>query len=140
MLVSRLNIQINKFDSRNARFVRFLDWKGLHLISLIYLLINQLKLVLKKESQTYYYILFFTDYFSKWPKTNSLLLRNCGFLSWDRIYFQGCNWSIQFTIYIFIYIYIPALSLEKTMYGYLKREKKSGLRTKIKSFHCGYSD
>jgi len=29
---------------------------------------------------------------------------------------------------------------EKTMYGYPKREKKSGLRTKIKSFHSGYSD
>ena len=35
-------------------------------------------------------------------------------------------------------IYIPALSLEKTMYGYPKREKKSGLRAKIKSFHSGY--
>jgi len=33
-----------------------------------------------------------------------------------------------------------ALSLEKIMYGYPKREKKSGLRTKIKSFHSGYSD
>ena len=28
----------------------------------------------------------------------------------------------------------------KVMYGYLKREKKMGLRTKIKSFHNGYSD
>ena len=26
----------------------------------------------------------------------------------------------------------------KIMYGYPKREKKSGLRTKIKSFHSGY--
>ena len=26
------------------------------------------------------------------------------------------------------------------MYGYPKREKKSGLSTKIKSFHNGYSD
>ena len=49
-------------------------------------------------------------------------------------FFQGCHWSIQFTNYI------PALSLEKIMYGYPKREKKSGLRTKIKSFHSGYSD
>ena len=32
------------------------------------------------------------------------------------------------------------LSLGKTMNGYPKREKKSGLRTKIKSFHSGYSD
>ena len=32
------------------------------------------------------------------------------------------------------------LSLEKIMYGYPKREKKSRLRTKIKSFHSGYSD
>jgi len=40
--------------------------------------------------------------------------------------------------------YIPALSLEKTMYGYwiskVEREKKSGLRTKIKNFFSGYSD
>jgi len=49
-------------------------------------------------------------------------------------FFQGCHWSIQFTNYI------PALSLEKAMYGYPKREKKSGLKTKIKSFHNGYSD
>ena len=68
------------------------------------------------------------------PTTNSLFVRNCGFLSWKRIYFQGCHWSIQFTNYI------PALSLEKTMYGYPKREKKSGLRTKNKSFLSGYSD
>ena len=33
MLVLRLNIQINKLDSKNARLVRFLEWKGLHLIS-----------------------------------------------------------------------------------------------------------
>ena len=26
-----------------------------------------------------------------------LFVRNCGYLSWDRIYFQGCHWSIQFT-------------------------------------------
>ena len=70
----------------------------------------------------------------KWPTTNSLFVRNCGFLSWDRIYFQGCHWSIHFKNYI------PALSLEKIMYGYPRREKKSGLRTKIKSFHSGYSD
>ena len=30
--------------------------------------------------------------------------------------------------------------LEKTMYGYPKREKKSELRIKIKSFYNGYSD
>ena len=30
--------------------------------------------------------------------------------------------------------------LEKTMYGYPKREKKSELRIKIKRFHSGYSD
>ena len=41
--------------------------------------------------------------------------KNCGFLSWDGIYFQGCHWSIQFTNYI------PAFSLEKIMYGYPKR-------------------
>ena len=41
-----------------------------------------------------------------------------------RIYFQGCHWSIQFTNYI------PALSSEKTMNGYPKREKKCGLRIK----------
>ena len=29
---------------------------------------------------------------------------------------------------------------EKIMYGYPKREKKSRLITKIKSFHSGYSD
>ena len=40
----------------------------------------------------------------------------------------------QYNLRIFL------LSLEKTMYGYPKREKKSGLRTKIKSFHSGYSD
>ena len=38
----------------------------------------------------------------------------------DRICFQGSHWSIQFTNYI------PALALEKIMYGYPKREKKSG--------------
>ena len=62
-----------------------------------------------------------------------LFVRNCGYLSWDRIYFQGCHWSIQ------LMDYIPGISLEKTMYGYPKREKKSGFRTKIKSFHNGYS-
>ena len=31
-------------------------------------------------------------------------------------------------------------SLEKTINGYPRREKKSGLRTKMKSFHNGYSD
>ena len=41
-----------------------------------------------------------------------------------RIYFQGCHWSIQFSNYI------PALSSEKTMNGYPKREKKCGLRIK----------
>ena len=30
--------------------------------------------------------------------------------------------------------------MEKTMYRYQKREKKSGLRTKMKSFHSGYLD
>jgi len=102
----------------------FLNWKGLHLIS------HQFK----NESQTYYEIFFFADKLTKWPTRNSLFVRYCGFLSWGRIYFQGCHWSIQFTNYI------PALSLEKTMYGYPKREKKSGLRTKIKSFHSGYLD
>ena len=27
-----------------------------------------------------------------------MYVRNCGFLSWDRIYFQDCHWSIQFKI------------------------------------------
>ena len=63
-----------------------------------------------------------------------LICSNRGFLSWDRICFQGCHWSIQFTNYI------SALSLEKTMNGYPKKEKKSGLRTIIKSFYSGYSD
>ena len=31
-------------------------------------------------------------------------------------------------------------SLEKTINGYPRREKKSGLRTKMKSFHSGNSD
>ena len=31
-------------------------------------------------------------------------------------------------------------SLVKTINGYPRREKKSGLRTKMKSFHSGYSD
>ena len=31
-------------------------------------------------------------------------------------------------------------SLEKTINGYPRKEKKSGLRTKMKSFHSGYSD
>jgi len=48
----------------------------------------------------------------------------------DKIHFQGCHWSIQFTNYI------PALSLEKTMYGYSKSE----LRAKIISFHNEYPD
>ena len=30
--------------------------------------------------------------------------------------------------------------MEKTIYGYPRREKKSGLRTKMKSFHSGYLD
>jgi len=36
--------------------------------------------------------------------------------------------------------FIPALSLEKIMYGYPKEQKKSVFRAKIKSFHSGYSD
>ena len=31
-------------------------------------------------------------------------------------------------------------SLEKTINGYPRREKKSGLRTKMKSLQSGYSD
>ena len=59
------------------------------------------------------------------------LVSNCGFLSWNRIYFPGCHCLIQFTNYI------PALSLEKTMYGYLKREKKSVSWIKIlKEIFC----
>ena len=61
-----------------------------------------------------------------------LIVRNCGFLSWERIFLKAVIG--QFTNFI------PALSLEKAIYGYPKREKKSGLRTKIKSFHSGYSD
>ena len=30
--------------------------------------------------------------------------------------------------------------MEKTINGYPRREKKSGLRTKMKSFHSGYLD
>ena len=48
--------------------------------------------------------------------------------------------SLVNTIPIPYNYFIPALSLEKTMYRYPKREKKSGLRTKIKSFHSGYLD
>ena len=55
----------------------------------------------------------------KWPKTNSLFVRNCGFLSWNRIYFQGCQgWSMQFTNYI------PALSLEKNNVRISKEREK----------------
>ena len=79
-------------------------------------------------------VFFLTAWFSKWPTTYSLFVRNSGILSLDKIYFQGCHWSIHSTNYI------TALSLVKTMYGYPKREKKSGLRTKIKSFHSGYSE
>ena len=75
----------------------------------------------------------------KWQKTNSLFVRNCGDLSFDRIYFQGCQWLIQFTNYIPQFTNYT-LSLEKAMHGYPKREKKSGVRTKFKSFHNGYSD
>ena len=61
-----------------------------------------------------------------------LICYNCGFLSWDRIYFQDCYWSIQFTNYI------PALSLEKKMYGYPKKEKKSGLKGVFAKNDRGY--
>ena len=57
---------------------------------------------------------------TKWLTTNSLFVSVWGGTSLDRIYFQGCHWSLQFTNYF------PALSLKKTMYGYPQKEKKSG--------------
>ena len=52
---------------------------------------------------------------------------------------MGYEFIFMAVIGQFILRTIFLLSLEKTMYGYPKREKKSGLRTKIKSFHSGYS-
>ena len=47
---------------------------------------------------------------------------NGGFLSWDRIYFQGCHWSIQFTNYI------PALSLGENNVRISKEREKEWIK------------
>jgi len=50
---------------------------------------------------------------------------NCGGLSLDKIYFQGCHWSIQFTNYI------PAVSLEKTDFQSERKRVDYGLKLKV---------
>ena len=83
-------------------FFHLLDWKGLHLIS--HLFIDKLVKIMLKI-----YLKCIITYFSL-----PINLQN----------------GRQQILYVFIF-YIPALSLEKTMYGYPESEKKSGLRTKI---------
>ena len=77
-------------------FFHFLDWKGLHLISHLFIDIL-VKIMLK------IYLKCIITYFS-----SPINLQN----------------GRQQIIYVFIF-YIPALSLEKTIYGYPKSEKKS---------------